>query len=63
MGREVLYVVSTDIGHVRVLEQGSTAGRGAGEVVNINFDEAHALVFDAGTEKLIPDAHVRPPAA
>ena len=62
MGREVLYVVSTDIGHIRILEQGSTAGRGAGEAVHVGFDEAHSLVFDTTTERLIPDSHVKPPA-
>ncbi|SDB30160.1 ABC transporter ATP-binding protein [Bauldia litoralis] len=62
MGREVLYVVSTDIGYVRVLEQGSVAGHAAGEKVQIGFDPAKSLVFDATTEKLIDGAHVRPPA-
>ena len=61
MGREVLYVVSTDIGYIRVLEQGSTANHGPGESVHIGFDAEKSLVFDAASEKLIGEAHVRPP--
>ena len=33
MGREILYVVKTDVGHVRVLEHGSAAAHAAGEPV------------------------------
>ena len=35
MGREILYVVETGIGTVRVLEQGSSAGHSPGEEVKI----------------------------
>ena len=62
MGREILYVVETDIGHVRVLEQGSLARHAAGEPVRIGFAPENSLVFDTASERLVPDARVRPTA-
>jgi inositol-phosphate transport system ATP-binding protein len=62
MGREVLYVVDTGAGHVRVLEHGSSASRAAGETVNIDFSPDHTLVFDTTSERLIPGARVHAPA-
>ena len=62
MGREVLYVVETDAGYVRVLEQGSSASHPIGEAVAIGFSPTSSLVFDTGTEKLVPGAEVRPTA-
>jgi inositol-phosphate transport system ATP-binding protein len=62
MGREILYVVATDAGHVRVLEHGSSAAHAAGERVNIDFSPADSLVFDTAAETLVPEARVRPPA-
>ena len=59
MGREILYVVDTSIGHIRVLEQGSSAQHGAGEETRIGFSPLDTLVFDSATEKLVPDARVR----
>jgi inositol-phosphate transport system ATP-binding protein len=60
MGRETLYVVSTEVGHVRVLGHGEA--RGAGEPVHLDFDPGDSLAFDTATERLLPGAHVRPPA-
>ena len=62
MGREILYVVETDAGHVRVLEHGSTAARAAGEPVSIGFSPDHSLVFDTASENLVTGARVSPPA-
>ena len=59
MGREILYVVETDIGYVRVLEQGSSATHPVGESVHVGFRPSDSLVFDTSSERLIPDAHVR----
>jgi inositol-phosphate transport system ATP-binding protein len=60
MGREILYVVDTGIGYVRVLEQGSQARHAAGEGVNVEFSPESSLVFDTASEKLLPNARVRP---
>jgi inositol-phosphate transport system ATP-binding protein len=60
MGREVLYVVDTGIGYVRVLEQGSVAGHRIGEAVHVGFAPGDSLVFDTATGKLIQGAAVRP---
>jgi inositol-phosphate transport system ATP-binding protein len=61
MGREILYVVETDIGYVRVLEHGSSAAYAAGEPVNIGFSPDDSLVFDTATERLIAGARACPP--
>ena len=62
MGREILYVVKTDVGDVRVLEHGSAAAHAAGEPVSIDFAPGDTLVFDTATETLTPGARVHPPA-
>jgi inositol-phosphate transport system ATP-binding protein len=62
MGREILYVVETGVGHVRVLEHGSKAVHNAGETVHIGFLPDHSLVFDAASERLLEGVRVRPPA-
>ena len=62
MGREILYVVETEIGYIRVLQQGSAAAHPAGEAVRIGFRPSDSLVFDTASERLIPDAEVRPTA-
>jgi inositol-phosphate transport system ATP-binding protein len=62
MGREILYVVETGIGTVRVLEQGSSAGHSTGEEVKIGFLPENSLVFETARQKLITGAHVRAPA-
>jgi len=61
MGREILYVVDTDIGYMRVLEHGSAAAHTAGEPVNIYFLPGDSLVFDSATERLITGARAHPP--
>jgi len=62
MGREILYVVETDVGYVRVLEHGSLAVHAAGEPVNIGFSPDESLVFETASERLIAAARVCPPA-
>jgi inositol-phosphate transport system ATP-binding protein len=62
MGREILYVVETAVGHVRVLEHGSSPAHAAGEPVKIDFSAGDSLVFDAATEDLMAGARVHPPA-
>jgi inositol-phosphate transport system ATP-binding protein len=62
MGREILYVVETDVGHVRVLEHGSTVAHVAGEPVSIRFSPDDTLVFDTASESLVTGARVHPPA-
>jgi inositol-phosphate transport system ATP-binding protein len=62
MGREILYVVETDIGIIRVLEQGSSAQHAAGEAVKVGFEPAASLVFETARQALVAGAHVRPPA-
>ena len=53
MGREILYVVETDLGHVRVLEHGASASHAAGDPVKIGFSPDDSLVFDTATESLM----------
>ncbi len=60
MGREILYVVDTDIGHIRLLEQGSAARHGIGTAVRVGFSPSDLLVFDTGTGKLVVGAQVQP---
>ena len=60
MGREILYVVETGLGQVRVLEQGSSPNHAIGEAVHLDFSADDSLVFDAGSERLIEGAHLRP---
>ena len=62
MGREILYVVETTVGQIRVLEHGSSAAHAAGETVSIGFAPEDSLVFDAVSERLLPDVRVRPSA-
>ena len=62
MGREVLYVVDTDVGHVRVLEHGSSPAHTGGERVNIDFSPDSSLVFATESESLVDGARVSPPA-
>ena len=61
MGREILYVVETDLGHVRVLEHGASAAHVAGDPVKIGFSPNDSLVFDTTTESLMTVARVYPP--
>ena len=61
MGREILYVVDTDVGYLRVLEHGSVAAHAVGEPVRIGFSPDDSLVFDAASQRLISAAWVGPP--
>jgi len=62
MGREILYVVDTDVGHIRLLEQGSSARHGIGTAVRVGFSSSDSLVFDSTTGRLIVGAQVQPTA-
>jgi inositol-phosphate transport system ATP-binding protein len=62
MGREILYVVDTDAGYLRVLEHGSVAAHAVGEPVRIGFSPDDSLVFDAASQTLVAAARVGPPA-
>jgi inositol-phosphate transport system ATP-binding protein len=62
MGREILYVVETGLGLMRVLEHGSSAAHRPGEAVRVDFPSDRSLVFDATTERLLEGVQVRPPA-
>jgi len=61
MGREILYVVETDLGYVRLLEHGASAAHAAGEPVKIGFSPDDTLVFETATESLMTGARVHPP--
>jgi inositol-phosphate transport system ATP-binding protein len=54
MGREILYVVDTDAGYLRVLEHGSVAAHAVGEPVRIGFSPEDSLVFDVLTSGWSP---------
>jgi inositol-phosphate transport system ATP-binding protein len=62
MGREILYVVDTGAGYLRVLEHGSVATHAVGEPVSIGFSPDDSLVFDTASERLITAVRVGPPA-
>jgi inositol-phosphate transport system ATP-binding protein len=61
MGREILYVVETGVGYVRLLEQGSSVRHAIGSAVRVSFSPSNSLVFDSSTGKLVAGAQVRPP--
>jgi inositol-phosphate transport system ATP-binding protein len=60
MGREILYVVETGIGYVRLLEQGSEIAHAVGEPVHVEFASANSLLFDTASGKLIGGAEASP---
>ena len=62
MGREILYVVDSGIGTVRVLEAGSVAALGVGDPVSLTFSEENTLVFERDTGIRMADArfHIPP---
>ena len=60
MGREVLYVVESALGHVRVLEAGSDVRHRIGEAVALDFDRDNVLMFDRSDTTLIPGAWATP---
>ena len=59
MGREVLYVVETGLGLIRVLEQGASPCHAIGEAVHVTFSPSDSLVFDGASERLIEAAQIR----
>ena len=58
MGREVLYVIETGLGYIRLLEQGSEIRHAIGQPVSIGFSSASSLVFNTADGTLIEDAEV-----
>jgi inositol-phosphate transport system ATP-binding protein len=58
MGREVLYVIDTELGPLRALEAGANARHDVGADVSLSFDAGDTLVFDTRTERRIAHAHV-----
>ena len=60
MGREVLYVVETGVGYVRLLKQGSEIDHAIGESVHVGFASADSLLFDTATGRLIAGALASP---
>jgi inositol-phosphate transport system ATP-binding protein len=62
MGREILYVVDTGAGQLRVLEHGTSPTRTAGDAVHVSFSPVHSLVFETASEKLIAGAQIYPPS-
>ena len=63
MGREVLYIIDTPLGQVRVLDSVSKnlPAVAAGETVQIAFDSGDSLVFDQATERRLTDVRVNLP--
>ena len=57
MGREILYVVNTDLGPIRVLKAGSTAEHRVEEQVNLSFESENTLIFQSETGALMRGAH------
>lgn len=56
MGREILYVVDTEIGTLRVLEGGSTAAHRIDEQVNLEYSKENSLVFKRDTGSRMANA-------
>ena len=56
MGREILFVVDSCIGIVRVLEAGSVATHRVGDQVKLTFSERNTLVFERGSGIRMVDA-------
>ena len=54
MGREILYVVDTDAGYLRVLEHGSIAAHAVGEPVMIGFSPDDSLVSTPQAKGFLP---------
>ena len=63
MGREILYVVETELGRLGVLG-GAEASRGAvGEAVRLDFKASDSLLFESRSGARIEGAHLEPPGA
>ena len=61
MGREILYVIDSPVGFVRILVGGSVAAHRIGEQVHMVFEPDETLVFEEGTGVLLPNAHMQLP--
>lgn len=59
MGREMLYVVDSALGRLRVLEPGATVHHPIGDAVSLAFSDADCLLFDRADERLIPAGEAR----
>ncbi|MEX0628823.1 MAG: hypothetical protein WD230_09370, partial [Cucumibacter sp.] len=57
---EILYVVETDCGYIRLLEQSVSASQPIGAKVHVDFAPTDSLVFDSSTEVLITGAQMHP---
>jgi len=58
MGREILYVVQTDLGALRALQPGASAHHDLNETVHLTFDSQTSIVFATDTERRIENAQV-----
>ncbi len=59
MGREILYVVDSRLGVLRILESGSSVAHREGDPIHVEFEESNSLIFDGRSGKLIAGAKVR----
>jgi len=60
MGREILYVVNTSIGTLRVLEAGSIADHRVEEQVHLSFSQDNTLVFKRESGARMTNARFNP---
>ncbi len=58
MGREILYVIDTPLGAVRLLDAATTARYTIGAEVGIVFEAKNSLLFDTGTGAALGGVHV-----
>ena len=63
MGRETLFLVDTGLGHLRALNGGGEDDRrhAVGDQVHVRFQDSDTLLFDTGSERLLPDVRVSIP--
>ncbi len=63
MGRETLFLVETGLGSLRALNGGGETDRrhAVGDQVHVRFRDDDTLLFDAQTERLLPDVRVSVP--
>ncbi len=59
MGREILYVIDTPLGAVRLLDAAATARYTIGAEVGIVFEAKDSLLFDSGTGAALGGVHVK----
>ncbi len=61
MGRETLYMVDSELGHLRVLDSAKTSRHSVGDEVRVAFQEDDTLLFDSASERLLENVRVRAP--